>query len=121
MLPGGGGIDSGICALPTAGDGIGMLPPPQGIGVGHCTGPEDGLGTNGPGVGKVLSRLGGEGMMGDDDSDESGLTVILLVPGGINGPCSDGGAGKGLGICIDIGEFGGTTNVPRRCKTSGVR
>ena len=90
--------------------------------MGHCTGPEDGLGTN-PGIspdGQVLSRFGGEGMMGDD-SEESGLTVILLVPGGISGPCSDGGAGKGLGIGIGIGEFGGRTNVPRRCKTSGVR
>lgn len=68
MLPS-GGIAAEICAAPTAGDGTGtgMLPPPSSIGVGNCTGPEDGM----------------EGA----EPAGAGLGLCMFVPGGITGPC----------------------------------
>jgi hypothetical protein len=87
VLPG-GGIVIGICAAPTAGDGIGigMLPPPPGIGVGNCMGPEDGLGAN-----PCITWPGG-----GPSADLDVLGVPRFGPmkgvepagaGGITGPC----------------------------------
>ena len=119
MLPGGGAT---VCAKPippTAGDGIGMLPPPPpGIGDGMGTCPDDGLcdidciiwpgGGTCPDLGVLGVPRFAPPMKGVEPAGPwPGMGIGMLVPGGITGPCGGGGTGSGLGI--GIGEPGGMT------------
>ena len=81
MLPG-GGIATEICGALTVGGGTGtcMMPPPPGISVGNCMGPEDG--------------------MKEVEPSEAGPGMGMLVPRGFAGTCLCDGVGSGLGIGI---------------------